>query len=200
MDKKTEDKYKKVIAQMHEMMLANLVMVGQIPSHTFEEMERGKFVLTRFFEDGLIEPFTDEVGNVIGVVEGKKRTNVKRKKILLSAQMDTIYPKTVDHNILVQDKKAIGSGIADNALGLSTLMILPELLERVGLELEADIILLGSVRTRERGDLEGIRHFVETNRNEIDYHINISGLSEFVHEVKNDNQQSEIKYGVKHTE
>ncbi len=177
MNQLDKQKCKGVITQMNEMLLANLVMVGQIPSHTFEETQRGEFVLSRFLEDGLVEPFTDEEGNVIGIVKGVGSYKSKRKKILISAQMDTIYANNLDHNILIEDKKAIGLGIGDNAVGLSALMILPELIHRLGLELNSDLVLLGSVKTRERGDLAGIRHFIDSNRGKIDFHINLAGLT-----------------------
>jgi tripeptide aminopeptidase len=63
-------KIKKSLKGMSEILLANLVMVGEIPAPTFREERRVQFILDRFKEAGLTECSTDEAGNGIGLLPG----------------------------------------------------------------------------------------------------------------------------------
>ena len=54
-----------------------------------------------------------------------------------------------------------GWGIADNGLGLAGLVSLPEILRVLGIELDSDLILLAQTQSLGRGDLGGIRFFLD---------------------------------------
>ena len=53
-----------------EILLANLVMIGEIPSPTFEEFRRVEFIQNRFVESGLHNASADEMGNALGILPG----------------------------------------------------------------------------------------------------------------------------------
>ena len=57
---------------MRERLLANLVMIAQIPAPTGGEAARVRFLLDRFSEAGLSEAAADDAGNAIGRVAGKR--------------------------------------------------------------------------------------------------------------------------------
>lgn len=161
------------IRSMNEMVLADLVMLAQIPAKTFEEEERARFFLERCLDTGLVQPHTDEIGNVIAVMKGK---NPKRR-ILITAHLDTLFDNSVDHNVTITDNRAYGPGIADNAMGLAVLMNLPEIFRRLEIEFNCELILLATSKSKERGDLNGIRYFIDNQREPIDFNVNIEGIT-----------------------
>lgn len=165
--------WKKELLSMKEMVLANLVMISQIPAKTFDEEARASYVLDRFVECGVNEPSTDDIGNVIGMIPGKN----PKHTILLSAHLDTLFPPSIDHNVSINSNVAEGTGIADNAMGLTVLVTLPDILKRLKVEFDSNIILLATVSSKEKGDLSGMRHFMKNRSKEIDFNINIEGIT-----------------------
>ena len=81
-----------------EILLANLVMIGEIPSPTFEESRRVEFLQNRFVEAGMHNSSTDEMGNALGILPGTRW----EQNILVVAHVDTVHEATVDHTITLQ--------------------------------------------------------------------------------------------------
>ncbi|HLR26729.1 MAG TPA: hypothetical protein VK112_12755, partial [Fodinibius sp.] len=103
-------RFRKVAEELKETLLANLVMIGEIPAPTFDERKRVEFLLNRFKEADISSNSVDEVGNGIGLVEGKDNS----ESILAVAHADTVFDAKVDHTIQVQPDTLTGVGVADN--------------------------------------------------------------------------------------
>jgi hypothetical protein len=161
------------IVSMRDMILGNLVLVSQIPSETFYERERAAFVLERLNDSGLMEAYLDGSGNVIGILKGKST----KKRIVLSASMDTYFDRKVDHNVSVTADRANGAGIANNSMGLTALLSLPDIIKKLKLEFESDLIFLATTKSLGKGDLGGMRHFFRTFPFELSCVLNIAGTS-----------------------
>ena len=145
---------------VRETLLANLVMLGEIPAPTGGEDERVKFLLQRFSECGLTNTSIDECGNGFGMIPGRD----EKKNILLLAHADTVFSARRDHTVSVHADRIIGPGIADNSLGIAVLATLPTLLDHLGIQFHSGVVLMGGVKSLGRGDLEGIRFFLENNK------------------------------------
>lgn len=165
--------WKDKILSMKEMILANLVMISQIPAKTYEEQARASFILDRFIECDTQEPTIDEIGNVIARIPGRK----PGRTILLTAHIDTLFDESSDHNVTITSDTAQGTGIADNSLGVTFLITLPDILKKLNIEFESDIILLGTVSSKERGDLSGMRYYMKKHHRDVDFNLNIEGIS-----------------------
>jgi len=164
--------YETQIEKFKETLLTNLIMLSEIPAPTFEEHERTKFLLNRFTEYNLLNCSEDEKGNAVGVIPGKSRDS----NILVVAHLDTIYPSNVDHTITVQPDQVIGPGVGDNGLGLATLATLPMILEKLNIEFESNLILMGTSRSLGRGDIEGLRFFMDNFKKPITAGICLEGV------------------------
>lgn len=162
----------KKLKKYRELLLANLVMAGEMPAPTFNEEERVKFILNRFDEAGLTDSSIDDQGNGVGVLSGKEGKNA----ILLNAHADTIFSSKTDHTMQVSSDSITGPGVADNSLGLAALITLPYILEDLEIELKKDLILLAGVQSLGRGNLEGIRFFLENNPFKISDAICLEGI------------------------
>jgi tripeptide aminopeptidase len=165
-------RYQEDISNNREILLANLVMLSEIPAPTFKEEKRVEFIINRLNEYQLLNTSTDEVGNALGILPGKSG----KRNILIVAHMDTVFGVSEDHTVNVQTDKIVGPGVGDNALGLATVISLPIILEQLGIELDANLILMGSSRSLGRGDIEGLRFFLANTHLPICAGICIEGV------------------------
>ena len=150
-------KYEKQIAELSEIMLANLVMIAETPAPTFSERRRMEFLLERYNEYELQNCSTDEAGNALGILPGE----VGDRNILVVAHMDTLFPEGEDHTVTIEPGYVSGLGIGDNSLGVASMATLPIILRELGIKLDANLILMGSARSLGRGNIQGIRFFLD---------------------------------------
>lgn len=165
---------REILQTIRELLLANAVMIGEIPSATFSEDERIRFLSNRFIEEGLQNISIDEAGNGVGVLPGKK--GKKARNILVCAHADTVFNHKIDHAMSVSADTINGPGIGDNSLGLAALLTLPEILRRLDITFNDNLILMGCTRSLGRGDLGGIRFFLENNQWPLRAAISVEGI------------------------
>ena len=144
---------------IQETLIANLIMLSEIPAPTFQESARVKLLLQRMDECGLYNVSTDEAGNGVGIIPGKNPD----RNILLVAHADSVYTEKADHTLSVRADEIIGPGVADNSLGMAVLATLPSMLDMLEIELNANLFLLGSTKGLGSGNLDGLRFFMENN-------------------------------------
>ena len=149
--------YREQIRSLKEMILANLVMVSEIPAQTFHETDRVAFLLDRFRESGLDNVSSDQADNALAVLHGSE----PGRSILVAAHVDTLAPQTADHTVKVSSDTLGGAGIVDNSLGVAAMISLPTILDRLGIRLKSDLVLVGASRSLGRGNLEGIQFFLK---------------------------------------
>ncbi len=165
-------KHRDDLQSLREILLANALMIGEIPSPTYSEEERITFLSNRFTEDGLQNISIDEAGNGMAIVPGTKGLN----NILVCAHADTVFLEKVDHAMSVGPDFIKGPGIGDNSLGLAAVVTLPEILKRLNLSFEDNLILMGCSRSLGHGDLGGIRFFLENNKLPIRAGVCVEGI------------------------
>ena len=142
---------------LRELLLANVVMISEIPAPTFSEERRISFIKQRFTECGLSSVSTDEAGNGLGLLPG---TDGERT-ILLVAHADTPFSNSENHTCTIEPSIISGPGVADNSLGAAVLATLPTLLERLGVQLHSDLLLMAATQSLELGDQQGLRYFLK---------------------------------------
>jgi di/tripeptidase len=155
-----------------ETLLANLVMIGEIPSPTFGEQARLQFLRDRFAECHLEHISTDEADNCVGILPGSQGS----RNILLVAHADTVFPATEDHTIRLDSDRVVGPAVGDNSLGLATLATLPTLLQRLNITLDSNLVLMGASRSLGHGDLGGLRFFLDHTSTPIHAGVCVEGV------------------------
>ncbi|HPA20311.1 MAG TPA: peptidase [Verrucomicrobiae bacterium] len=143
-------------ADLRELLLADIVMIGEIPSPTFSEADRVSFILERFADCGLQNPSSDEVGNGFGLIPG----SVGDHTIVVAANADTIVEDPEDQTVEIEADRIEGPFVGDNSVGLAALTVLPTLLERLGITLRANLLLMTAARMLNRGNLEGLKFYL----------------------------------------
>jgi len=164
--------YELKLKELSELILANIVMLGEIPSPTFNEAARVRFLIERFSENRMLNCSTDEKGNGLGIIPGERGD----RNILIVAHTDDIFDEKVDHTISVQPQYLSGPGIGDNALGVAALASLPSILEHLNIKLQSNLVLMGSSRSLGKGDIEGLRFFLENSNLPITSGICVEGV------------------------
>lgn len=160
------------LKELREILFANVVMAGEIPSPTGREGRLTRFLSDRFTESGLDNISEDEAGNVAGILSGK----VGSRNILVAAHLDKIWSESDDHTVSVGVGEMSGRGLADNGLGVAALASLPLVLRALEIELDSNLILLGTSRSFGRGDLRGMRFFLENSDRPIASALCIEGI------------------------
>ncbi len=148
-----------VIKAIKASIIANIVLIGQIPAPTFKEKRRAQYFLERLAESQVDECTVDGYQNPIGVIRGSSKT---KPPIFIVAHMDTFFAKDVDHNYTVSENRIKGPGVLDNSIGVGVLASLPEIFRKLDLRFESDIVLAGVIQSIGKGNLRGIRHLVKT--------------------------------------
>ncbi len=162
------------LREYREIVIANAILLGEIPAPTFQEEQRIRFIIDRFTEMGLQHISTDEMGNGMAILPGHAKSN---RNILLVSHADTLFSNSVDHSVSVAENELRGPGIADNSLGLAVISALPVLLEKLGMQLQSNLILLGASRSLGHGDLTGLRYFLDHLRMPVTAGICVAGVN-----------------------
>jgi acetylornithine deacetylase/succinyl-diaminopimelate desuccinylase-like protein len=147
------------IKALRDIIITNIVLIGQIPAPTFKEKKRSIVFMERLAEFGVDEVTTDGYRNPIGIIRGVSR---EKPPIFVVAHLDTFYEKDVVHNYTIKKNAIIGPGVLDNSLGVGVLVSLPIIFERLGLRFESDIVLAGTIQSIGKGNLRGVRHLLKT--------------------------------------
>jgi len=160
-------------AELSDILLANLVMIGEVPAPTFGEEERTRLVQDRFVMGGLDNCSGDEMNNALGVIQGTEGES----NILIVAHADTVFAKSVDYNINVKPDRVTGPGVGDNALGLAVLATLPHILDHLDIKLRNNLVLMAGTRSLGSGNLAGIRFFLRNFKRPIKAGVCLGGCS-----------------------
>ncbi|MFC1885607.1 hypothetical protein ACFLZM_00905 [Thermodesulfobacteriota bacterium] len=147
------------IKAMREIIITNIVLIGQTPAPTFKEKRRTKLIMERLAEFQVDECTTDGYRNPIGIIHGTERD---KPSIFVVAHIDTHFGRDIDHNYTVKKKWIRGVGILDNSIGAGVLISLPEILHQLDIRFKSDIVLAGVIQSVGKGNLRGIRHLLKT--------------------------------------
>jgi hypothetical protein len=112
------------------------------------------------------------MNNAIGEIPGERG----EKDILIFTHIDQQVDINFDSSLTITKDKIIGEGVPEDTIALATMITLPDVIQRLNLKFDHNIVLLASARFHDRGDLEGIRYFLKKNKTKFDYAINLVGI------------------------
>lgn len=134
------------------------VELTEIPAPPFEEEARGDRVAEEFRDAGLEDVRRDEVGNVLADLE----VDGGEPALVLSAHLDTVFPRGTDTRVRHSDGRLIGPGISDDARGLAALVTVARVLRCAEVPLQRGVRFVATVGEEGSGDLRGSRHLFES--------------------------------------
>lgn len=145
------------IRKIREIIISNIVLVGQISAPTFQERRRAECLVERLSEFNTDECVIDDHGNPVGVIRGNGK---KKGAIFIVAHLDTFSELEADQHYEVTDKIISGVGVSDNSAAVGVLASLPEIFRQLDLTFVSDIVLVGPVQCLGKGNLRGIRRLL----------------------------------------
>ncbi len=168
-----------------ERVIERAIEIQQIPAPTFDESKRGEFVRRLFVEEGLKDVSMDEAGNVYGRWTMEDGSRKRTKPLIVSAHLDTVFPRETNLEVKREGEKIFGPGLGDNSLGVSALFgLIWALRERyfnsVGTPLSTpvgDIWFVANVCEEGLGDLRGMKAVVERFGGEVLAYLVLEGLA-----------------------
>ncbi len=147
------------IRKVREIIISNIVLIGQISAPTFHERRRAERLVERLAEFQVDECLLDDFGNPIGVIKG---SSPDKPPIFIVAHLDTFSEVEADQHFEVTDKIISGLGVSDNSAAVGVLASLPEIFRHLELRFESDIVLVAPVCNLGAGNLRGIRRLLKT--------------------------------------
>jgi di/tripeptidase len=142
------------IREIREIIISNIVLIGQIPAPTFHEKRRAEHLVERLAEFQVDECTIDDYGNPMGMIRG---TSPTKPPIFIVAHLDTFSEVENDQHYEVSDKIISGLGVSDNSAAVGVLISLPEIFKCLDLQFASDIVLVAPIQSLGRGNLRGIR-------------------------------------------
>ncbi len=147
------------IKSLKEIIITNIVLIGQTPAPTFKEKKRSKIFRERLAEFQVDEVTTDGYRNPIGIVRG---ADSSKPPIFVLAHLDTFYEGDQILNYTIKENTITGAGILDNSIGVGVIASLPLIFKKLDLQFESDIVLAGTIQSLGKGNLRGVRHLLKT--------------------------------------
>ncbi|MEI6289809.1 MAG: M20/M25/M40 family metallo-hydrolase [Chloroflexota bacterium] len=134
------------------------IQIQQIPAPTFDESIRGQFIKQTFTATPgkLSEIQTDHAGNVLACIKGSGTG----KPLVISAHLDTVFPKETNLAVHYEEGKIFGPGIGDNSLGVAGLFGIVWELQKRSIILPGDIWFTANTCEEGLGNLRGMKEIV----------------------------------------
>lgn len=146
------------IKSIKEVIISNIVLIGQTPAPTFHEEARTEIFLERLSDAQADYCSTDDYNNPIGIILGQ--SGGAKPPIFVVAHMDTFFTADLGHNYIIRKNSITGPGILDNSVGIGVLASMPIILRKLNIRFESDIVLAGVTQSIGTGNLQGIRHLI----------------------------------------
>ncbi len=135
-----------------DLVLQELEKIQIIPAPTFDEIDRSQYLYQAFQAQGLSQVEMDGIGNVYGFLPAGEG-----KPVVISAHVDTVHAKSVDHSIRKEALRWFGPGIGDNSLSLAALIGLSHHFQNQPAQLPGGIWFVANVGEEGLGNLAGMR-------------------------------------------
>ena len=133
--------------------------IARVAAPTGQEADRAVVVADLFRSHGTPNVSSDEIHDVVARHPGKDST----RAVLLAAHTDTVFHRDTHLNIYRELDKGYGPGLGDNSLGVAAVILIPQMIEELGLQPPTDLLLTGNVGEEGLGNLRGITKVLEDN-------------------------------------
>ncbi len=148
------------------------IQITEIPAPPFEEARRAEHIQRVFRVLGYAAKF-DSAGNVVAERPGTDPGRV----ILVSAHLDTVFPRGTIVTVRREGTKLLAPGVGDNGAGLAALIALARALEAGEIRTGATIVFAANTGEEGEGNLRGIRQLIETYRDRVRFAIAIDNAT-----------------------
>ena len=148
------------------------IRICEVEAPPFQEAKRAELYAGMFRDAGLRNVRIDAEGNVIGERPGADA----RPNVVLSAHLDTVFPRGTNVKVRREGYVLRGPGIGDDCRGLADVLAVARALNKAGVSTPGTITFVATVGEEGLGDLRGVKRlFNETLKDKIDRFVSIDG-------------------------
>jgi tripeptide aminopeptidase len=148
------------------------IRICEVEAPPFQEAKRAELYAGLLREAGLKSVRIDAEGNVIAERPGAN----PRPNVVISAHLDTVFPRGTDVKVRRDGYVLRGPGIGDDCRGLADLLAVARALNKAGVSTPGTITFVATVGEEGLGDLRGVKHlFNESLKGRIDRFVSIDG-------------------------
>ena len=148
------------------------IRICEVEAPPFQEAKRGEVYAALMRESGLKNVRVDAEGNVIGERPGAK----PRPNVVVSAHLDTVFPRGTNVKVRREGYVLRGPGVGDDCRGLADVIAIARALNNANVSTPGTITFVGTVGEEGLGDLRGVKRlFNETLKDRIDRFVSIDG-------------------------
>ena len=161
------------LAKSDEMRtIEDQIRICEVEAPPFQEAKRGELYAALLREVGLKNVRIDAEGNVIAERPGANA----RPNVVVSAHLDTVFPRGTNVKVRRDGYVLRGPGIGDDCRGLADVLAVARALNKAGVTTPGTITFVATVGEEGLGDLRGVKRlFNETLKDRIDRFISIDG-------------------------
>jgi tripeptide aminopeptidase len=148
------------------------IRICEVEAPPFQETKRGELYAGLLREAGLKNIRVDAEGNVIAERPGANA----RPNVVVSAHLDTVFPRGTNVKVRRDGYVLRGPGVGDDCRGLADLVAVARALNKAGVTTPGTITFVGTVGEEGLGDLRGVKRlFNETLKDKVDRFVSIDG-------------------------
>lgn len=153
-------------------IIEDQVRICEVEAPPFQETRRAQMYAQLMRDAGLRNVRLDAEGNVIGERPGTE----ERPNLVISAHLDTVFPRGTNVKVKREGRILRGPGIGDDCRGLADLIGIARALNKGNVTTPGTITFVATVGEEGLGDLRGVRRlFGETLKGKIDRFVSIDG-------------------------
>ena len=138
----------------YDRVVADTVMLTEIPAPPFKEVTRGKAYKRLMEEAGIKSVEIDPEGNVLALRPGTGGGSL----VVIAAHLDTVFPEGTPIKVKREGTRLSAPGIGDDTRSLATLLGYVRAMDAGKVRTRADILFVGNVGEEGPGDLRGVRY------------------------------------------
>lgn len=152
--------------------IADQIRICEVEAPPFQEAKRAELYAELLRETGLKNVRIDAEGNVIAERPGVSA----RPNVVVSAHLDTVFPRGTNVKVRREGYLLRGPGIGDDCRGLADVVAVARALNAANVATPGTITFVGTVGEEGLGDLRGVKRlFNETLKDRIDRFVSIDG-------------------------
>jgi acetylornithine deacetylase/succinyl-diaminopimelate desuccinylase-like protein len=161
------------VARAEELQtIEDQIRICEVEAPPFQEARRAQLYAQMFRDVGLKNVRLDAEGNVVGERPGAQ----PRPNVVMSAHLDTVFPRGTNVKVRREGSVLRGPGIGDDCRGLADVLAVARALTKAGVSTPGTITFVGTVGEEGLGDLRGVKRlFGETLKDKIDRFVSIDG-------------------------
>ncbi len=157
------------LARTGKTVFRDLITVCEIPSPTFHEKKKTKYLATLMKSLGLLDVHIDAQGNAIGILSSQSKP---KHVVLLSAHTDTVCEVPGGIHVRDDGKHLHGHGICDNTAGIATIITFLRYVKDRKPTLNKDYLVAFTVGEEGLGAKRGMRAVMKKYASRIRYVVN----------------------------